>query len=252
MSVNFIIRGRLGNAIFRYFAMSIICIKTNKSCVIGKRMKYDCTDDIFANMIKNDDFEGPPCNMPHYYQHDSIYKNNMNEIKKYIRNHVNDHVYTDGVNAGDGKYEKFMMIDILNTPLTFNKYYENVLHIRLEDFVTHNLFIPVIKIITLLKSIMLPNLCIVCKKPNTPFEHDYIQALRDCMLEFNVTIILEHNDILTDFHIMKNANLLICSKSTLSWTAALLSDNLKTCYFPDYKKIYPTSCSTPIDNTIIY
>ena len=252
MPINFVIRGRLGNAIFRYPPSLILCLKTNNTYVIGQRQKVECTDDMFANMIKTNNFPNVSYNMSHFYQHDTIYRKNMTAIKEFIANHPTHYVLTDGINAGDRNHEKFMMTDILNTPSTFNKYYENVLHIRLEDFVTHNLFIPVQKIITLLNTVTLVNLCIVCKKPVTPFEHDYIETICKFMLDRGITIVLEHNDILTDFHIMKNSKLLICSKSTLSWSAALLSDSLETCYFPDYKKTYETSCSTIIDNTITY
>jgi hypothetical protein len=33
---------------------------------------------------------------------------------------------------------------------------------------------------------------------------------------------------------MKEAELLICSKSTLSWCSAFFSDKIKKCYMPEY------------------
>jgi hypothetical protein len=52
---------------------------------------------------------------------------------------------------------------------------------------------------------------------------------------------------------MKNAKILICSCSTLSWAAAFLSDTIKLVYFPDYKinRTHETF-KKPIDNTILY
>ena len=56
---------------------------------------------------------------------------------------------------------------------------------------------------------------------------------------------------------MKNAEILVCSLSTLSWCAALLSENLKTCYIPDWNHKTPsigkhTKFRKPIENTIFY
>ena len=48
-------------------------------------------------------------------------------------------------------------------------------------------------------------------------------------------ITVESNDVLDDYTIMKNAKTLVCSMSTLSWCAALFSNNPQTVYFPEYK-----------------
>jgi len=67
-------------------------------------------------------------------------------------------------------------------------------------------------------------------------------------------IILESNDVLTDYHIMKNAKILICSCSTLSWAASLFSDTVEELYFPDYYhtgRIHVTF-KQPIENTVLY
>ena len=63
---------------------------------------------------------------------------------------------------------------------------------------------------------------------------------------------LEHNDTITDFYIMKEAELLICSKSTLSWCAAFFSDKIQKCYLPDYITTANSTCKYPIDNTELY
>lgn len=253
MSINFIICGRLGNAIFRYFASALICIESNMDYVINMPQTHKCDDNMFVNMMKQNNFiTHTSYNMTQYYQHDMVYRNNMSKLKQYIKDHDTHYVMTDGVNAGDGKREKFMMIDILNTPIDFTKYYDTVLHIRLEDFVKHNLYISVERIISLLNNVSFDNLCLVCKAPTTEFEISYINTIKECMKKKGIDIIIESNDILTDFHIMKNARILICSKSTLSWCAALLSDNLSTCYFPEYSHQICMTCTAPIDNTITY
>ena len=145
------------------------------------------------------------------------------------------------------------MKDIILTSSIFNKKYKNVLHIRLEDFVTYNLFLKVDRIIELLKkNILSESLCIVCKKPETDFELTYIATIRNIVEKMNMQCFTEHNDTLTDYYIMKEAEILICSKSTLSWCAAFFSDCIQKCYLPDYEVSPNSTCKYPIDNTELY
>jgi hypothetical protein len=145
------------------------------------------------------------------------------------------------------------MIDIINTPSSFNKKYKNVLHIRLEDYVKYNMHLEVKRIIDLLDKIIISDsLCIVCKKPETDFEVNYIKEIINCVLSKKLQIFTEHNDTITDYYIMKESELLICSKSTLSWCAALFSDKINKCYVPDYEISSGQSFKYPIDNTELY
>ena len=258
MNVNFYIRGRLGNAIFRYLACTIMCLYHNGIYTINNQQRNDCDDDLFIkimnNIIKNEQIKlnTNGVNMVSYYQHDTIYKMNKEKIIEYINNNPSHYIVTDGVNAGDGCYEQFLMKDILHTPTTFTKKYKNVLHVRLEDFVTHNLYLDVNRIIQLLeKGIINESLCIVCKKPETEFEHTYIKQITD-FINNKFKVFLEHNDTLTDYYIMKEAELLICSKSTLSWCAAFFSNNITKCYLPNYATTPNSTCKYPIDNTELY
>lgn len=258
MNINFCIRGRLGNAIFRYMAASIMCLYYNGKYVINNTQQNNCSDELFLNIIdcimKNQkiilNIDG--INMDSFYQHDIIYKCHKLQIIEYINNNPRHFVITDGINAGDNNTEKFYMIDIVNTPNSFNKKYKNVLHIRLEDFVKHNLYLDVNRIIKLLeKNIITESLCIVCKKPVTEFENEYIKQIINYIGD-KMSVILEHNDTLTDYYIMKESEILICSKSTLSWCAAFFSSKIKKCYFPDYQSTPNSTCKSPIDNTELY
>jgi hypothetical protein len=277
MTVKFIILGRLGNAIFRYMACAIMCIITNTeysssySYYNNSNDISDSTNDNF-NLVLTDDkflevsrflltnYPIPVLNknmiMNGFYQHDSIYKKYKNEIMNFINNHPEHIVITDGINSGDGNKEAFKMFDILNTPINFKKIYKNVIHLRLEDFVTHNLYLPVERILSLLnKNIITDSICIVCKKPTTKFEFEYIKTITDFLKEkyIDIDIKIENNDVLTDYYIMKEAELLICSQSTLVWSAAFFSNKNKICYSPNY--IIPGSnmtCKFPTENTILY
>ena len=259
MIINFCTKGRLGNAIFRYMASAIMCLYYNGSYSVNISQTKNCSDELFINIIKNIINKGNKIlisdgiNMDFYYQHDLIYKLHKQDIINFINNHHHHYVLTDGINAGDNQCEKFYMIDIINTPSSFNKKYKNVLHIRLEDFVTHNLYLKVERIINLLKkNILSDSLCIVCKKPNTDFEYKYIKYITDFLESININYNLEHNDVLTDYYIMKEAETLICSKSTLSWCAAFFSDKIQKCYLPDYISTANSTCKYPIDNTELY
>jgi hypothetical protein len=145
------------------------------------------------------------------------------------------------------------MMDIICTPPTFTKRYKNVLHIRLEDFVTHGLYLKVDRILSLLdKNILHDSVCIVCKKPVTNFENLYIREIIKHAFNKKIRVFLEYNDTLTDYYIMKESELLICSKSTLSWCAAFFSDKIKKCYLPEYDISPNSTCKLPIDNTELY
>ena len=257
MEVNFMILGRLGNAIYRYIASVIVCIAYNGNYFVNKYQGSDLSDNEFYNIFINNNKKFiPSVNMTGYYQHDDIYKQYKTEIINFIKNNPTHYVLTDGIKAGDSNYQKFFMTDILNTPANFNKKYKYVLHLRLEDFVTHNLHIAKERIVNLLNTINIEGktICIVCNKPETEFEFSYISYIQDFLKEKNVLSIFESNDVLTDYYIMKEAEYLICSKSTLSWCAAYFSDKINTCYFPDYAvdQHDTMTCKRPIDNTILY
>jgi hypothetical protein len=139
----------------------------------------------------------------------------------------------------------------------FVKQYETVLHLRLEDFVTHNLLLSCDRIINLLGNLVnrdeIKNtLCIVCKKPTTDFEFDFVNQIKLFLVERKIDVVLENNNVITDYYIMKEAKTLICSNSTLSWAAALLSDKIIKCYFPDYETSSNQTCKQPIENTELY
>jgi hypothetical protein len=269
MIIKFVHAGRLGNAIFRYLACCIMCLYYNASYSVidytkkikSTEGKYFINESHFINIsnkiLQKTDLlrinDNITIEMSGYYQHDVIYKINKNAIINFIKNNPSHYIVSDGINPGDGICQEFNIIDIVNTPLNFNKVYKNVLHLRLEDFVTHNLYLNKNRIIELLKkNIIEKNLCIVCKKPTTKFEFEYIKYITDFLYSININCYLEHNDVLTDYYIMKEAIILICSKSTLSWSAAFFSDKIQKCYLPDYEKSLNSTCKYPIDNTELY
>jgi hypothetical protein len=266
MIVKFIVRGRLGNAIFRYMASFIMCkYYDGKYVEQGINGKYNLSDeefykiqkDILEQKLNNLNMKSLNLiNMNGFYQHDEIYIKHKKEIIEFINNNPHHYVLTDGIKAGDNNCEKFYMIDIINTPTNFNKKYKLVLHLRLEDFMDHNLYIKPDRILILIDKLVLDNilkenLVIVCNKPTKNSEMEYIEIINKKLIENNIEIILEHNDILTDFYILKEAGILISSNSTLCWCATIFSNNLKICYFPEYTSNSQTF-KKPIPNTYYY
>ena len=259
MTIYFFPRGRLGNAIFRYFACSLFCISYQQDYSISYiPMDSSVGDDLFIQWMNGLTIHNVPDRLffAGYYQHDRIYKQRKNELVEYMKNHTDHFVMTDGITAGDGHLEKFFIRDLLYEPFGFSKIYDTVIHIRLDDHVTHGLNIRVECIVDLLERIpIVENSCIVIQSPTTDFEKEYLRIIVEFVyVRWGVSIRMESNDTLTDYYIMKNARALICSMSTLSWAAAFLSTRIEKCYFPDHSMPHGPHCSMkyPIENTELY
>ena len=283
MNIKILACGRLGNALFRYMGTILFCIiykiKVVQEGGLGIK-KFTMSDSLYVKWLEkkissNDlvyilksrviSFEG-------YFQHD-IYLKYKELLLKYMKKHGDQYILTDGNvnNVGIYKYnrQKFFIKDIINLPIGFDKKYKFVIHLRLEDKMQTNHHISYKFIINILRSIIsndisknefdINNSCIVVKKPDTELEKAYIQKINDYLFSvFNKNIIVESNSIIEDYHIMNQAEILLCSISTISWCAALLSQNIKKCYFPNWKRGEPyfdhcgVSCKKPCENTILY
>ena len=252
-------RGRLGNALFRYFAIVLI-LQNNPQLIYGginihRHIAREISDNLYKDIISNNHFE--LANIDNnllfggYYQLQE-FANYRDEIKFFLQNNQEHIIY-------NYPYEEFKIGDIINKPAQLNTY-DIVIHIRLEDFIENGEFIScdnILKLLNKITPLFFTNnkTAIVVNKPKSSFELNYIENIKTWFSDNNISINIESNDILTDFHIMKEANKLICSNSTVSWCAALLSDNIDTCYMPDYTIRTDRTHQTlkyPIKNTILY
>lgn len=252
--------GRLGNGIFRYLASSVFSI-------IYKSLRIQYSDESIQKCIKhghsvmNDDFfigwkelieYGTEPNMGintiyifnGYFQHDTIYVKYKKALLQHIETHKNDILISEVAGVKDIFYAKDLIVKPPNTNT-----YDVVVHVRLEDFVTLGQVIHPESLRILLDSIQAASYCFVVNNPTTDIEIRYLEYFSK---RFNV--ILESNDVITDYHIMRNAKTLICSCSTLSWAAALLSITVQTVYMPNYKRQDRPheTFRKPIENTIAY
>jgi GR25 family glycosyltransferase involved in LPS biosynthesis len=211
-------------------------------------------DDTFFNMFykKLENFN--VC-MDGFFQFGYIYLKYKPQILDYMHINKASHcIQTD-------RNEKYLMCDLMDDcDLPYNKKYTVAIHIRLDDFNGRPDFIEIEHYLTLFAT-LLPvftgqTICIVYQPTDRPEDQAYITQCVQWFQDHQIAVTLESNSILIDFNIMKQATTLICSMSTLSWMAAYLSQQIQTCYMPNYN-----FCGTdrgavffhqPIANTILY
>ena len=252
--------GRLGNAIFRYLATVVFHIVYNAEIVDPTKIKkedprVDMNDAVFIEWTKAHLAGNIPvfnrtdinCVFFGYFQHDAIYLKYRPQIIDYIRRNPFNTMIVETPN-GEHPYGGYLSGFLIENPPNFKKVYDTVVHLRLEDFIDNGSAIHPDSIRQLLESVGAPSYCIVVNSPNTELELCYIEYLRS---RFN--IIIESNDIVIDYHIMRNAKTLICSCSTISWASAFFSDTVQRVYMPNYPNKRPhETFRKPIKNTIPY
>ena len=263
-------QGRYGNAIFRYLASSLFCI------IYDAKRTYDINScDVYITDI---DFISwseqvllnniPPLDtgktylFQGYYQHDNIFLKYRDQLIEYIHAHPADRLITDGYTpVATGIYHypvaEYLSRELLSyddkpSPDNTVPQYDIVVHLRLEDFVFVNQVIHpkcISDILYTIENHSTNTICFVVAKPNTTLEHKYIDYFAK-----RFHIICESNSTTKDYHIIKNAKTLVCSRSTMCWAAAFFSNTLETVYFPNYiatSHVHETF-KTPITNTISY
>lgn len=257
--VSFVPGGRLGNALFRYFAIAVV-LSNNTSFTYSHDMEsftwpnMEVCDawietHLRENKIKNVELHGYSLIMNDYYQLQVLLEY-REQIKLYIKEHPNHNIYVE-----PPYFQAIRMGDLMSkTHLT--EQYDIVIHLRLEDRMKNNDYVSpesLINLFEMLTSIFFVDkkICIVSMKPESIQEHDYIDTVMAWFKIHNIDITCVSNTLYVDFHIMMNASVLICTMSTISWSAAFLSDNVTECYMPKYTN-QETRIQRPIENTILY
>ena len=93
-----------------------------------------------------------------------------------------------------------------------------VLHVRLADFIGGNLVIDPAPQIAILRQARYNRLIIVCTKPKTDAETNYLKLFE----EFHP--VLQHGTELEDFAVLRSAKRILVTNSTFSWFAAFLGE----------------------------
>lgn len=198
--------------------------------------------------------------MDDFFQFGYIYLNYKSEILSYIETHKNKHIIQTDIN------ERFLMRHVIDDMgLPSDKIYDVAIHIRLGDFNGRPDFIEVEHYLRLFESMLTvfegKKICLVYQPTGKTIDtvyidSVYIQTCLDWFQTHNIPICIETNALLIDFNIMKQAKILVCSMSTLTWTAAYFSKQIQQCYMPNYN-FYSTERQSfffhkPIPNTILY
>lgn len=263
-NINIISVGRLGNCLFRYIKAVKICLENTSFDFDNTQNKYKSINERNLHFLKR---KGN-FTLNDYFQHE-ISNEEKIKIIEYIKNHPEHYVITDGNNNSVKGYhyqeQKYYIKDLMFEPDDFKNYYDLVFHVRLEDKVKSGIHIDykfIFKVIDKIieeDNIDYDNAAIVCLEPKTDFEKNYINNIKDYFKEkTNKELKFEKNNLIKDFHIMKNSKIVVCSLSTISWTACMFSDKLEKCYFPEWE--LGMSCfdhgsvsfRKPIQNTVTY
>ena len=278
MYIVFIPKGRLGNAIFRYLASAILCIKygaTYSMKPVSRKGTVVVTEQMFNACVSTHDkinLSDKNYILTEFYQRDMVYRENKQLILDYINSNDDHFVVTDGITPGDGNQETFKMRDIISTPSQLQNKYDLVFHVRLGDKVHLQNTIGIAKLCSLIEQMsndeMVISICkngrlaIVCQQPCTEYEINFVDALKKKIYgtfsknkSMSITLNIESNDTLTDYYIMLSAKVLVASMSTLSWCAAFFSTTIEKCFMPNhYPKLTNDYCTCyyPIENTELY
>jgi hypothetical protein len=166
-----------------------------------------------------------------YYQHDHYYVKYKKEIIAYIERHPNRIVIADHFHYS-GPYK---LINIIETKPD-EKIYDIVIHLRLGDFIKIAWTMNPKNIVDVIKTLYIDKetkVAIVVKESNNKLEKKYIEFILSHLPENTV---VESNEYpITDYNIMRNAKVLVCSCSTFSWVASFMGCENQMVYFPNYQ-----------------
>jgi len=243
-------RGRFGNSVFRFLASRLFSIIFGYTITFPNSKFYykEFSDENFIKwmneLIQNNKLlivDHSSIIFTGYYQHDTIYKVFKSQLITYILNNPNDIIETD-------KEEKIKCINILGDKPTINYTYKTVVHLRIEDFIELGLAMDPRCLKDILEKCEKPFL-FVHKEVENDNDRIYIKYIKDTYPDSH----FYSEDIISCYNVMRHAELLVCSHSTVSWTAALFNEiNVKTYMPKNYGTLTHETCQYPNDNTEIY
>jgi GR25 family glycosyltransferase involved in LPS biosynthesis len=211
------------------------------------------TDDNFLS-FKNKKLEYFNIKMDGFFQFGHIYL----QYKSQILNYMNQHKFSHYIQTDTNR--RFLLRELLDDiHLLPEKHYDIVIHIRLGDFIGRPDYIELKYYLSLFQTIDWSNkrICLLFDPTTKTGDCIFIEECMHWFEERGIHISIESNSLLVDFNIMKQAKILVCSMSTLAWTAAYLSTTIQQCYMPNYNYYKTLERSAfyfrqPIENTILY
>lgn len=192
--------------------------------------------------------------MDGFFQFNHLYLKYKPQILQYMKEKQDTHRIQTDIN------EIYLVRDILeDLPLPPSQQYDIVIHIRLDDFNGRPDFIECCYYIQLFETLNFQEktICILCEPVKRESDALYIAEIKQWFREKGLPFQSEANSLFIDFNIMKQCKTLICSMSTLAWSAAYLSNHIQRCYMPNYNFFeVPLRRGTffrkPIENTSLY
>jgi hypothetical protein len=258
--------GGMGNALFRYLACCVLCIKFNGQYLttftpIPTNLIEEIDEDKFCQIFQNNLqlTPGKYYMLTKCYVHDMIFHNYKEEIKSFILKN-NHFIFIPNVDTDliRPKREIISIKKLFTFPNDIPEY-DLVIHVKLGNATKNGYSIPINKKIKALNKLSkditsINSVAIVTDSLNTEYEKAYVEKIKELLGKlYNIECEVQSNDKFTDFYIMANAEILFCSISRLSWCAAFFSGRINTCYMPksEYRDINCTFCY-PISNTYFY
>jgi hypothetical protein len=242
-------KGRLGNALFRYCITRLFTIvyghKELSECKVDLLSLFNISDELFVQFFSEMSPQNqgllertPPLLFHGFYQHDHQITTMKAQLRDYILSHPNEVIKDD---RGETFQSSFILSPLVSPP------YESLVHLRLEDFISHNLVMDPRCILPILQILPKP-IYLLVKEPSTPLEKKYISYLQS-----HVQCEVLSGDVITDYNRMRNAKYLVCSRSTLSWMAAFWNDVHKVIFMPQQKyKCTHETFQYPSQNVLTY
>jgi len=192
--------------------------------------------------------------MDGFFQFSHLYLKYKAQILEYMKRSQDIHRIQTDTN------EIYLMREIIeDLPLLPSQQYDIVIHIRLGDFNGRPEFIEACYYIQLFETLDFQGktICLLCEPIKSESDAIFIDKINHWFRVKDIPFNCETNSLLVDFNIMKQCKTLICSMSTLAWTAAYLSNHIQQCYMPNYN-FYEVPLrqqfffKKPIENTILY
>jgi hypothetical protein len=261
--------GGFGNAVFNVLGtillkvlfpdLELVSFETMEEIETYKQTAIKMDDEYFLEIInakieRYTDILDPSQHywLSAYCQYDEIYVRYQKQIVEYILAHPQEKIF-----AGH-TYRFFPIHDIVSVQETES--YDVLLHLRLGDFVALGWVIHPESIRQAFTKALADTLAdaladassndladtladalsndrnkkigIMVDHRNTELEKKYVEYIREIC---PAAEILENNDIITDYNLLKNAKHVIASCSTFSWIAVLFAQENQTVSFPNYE-----------------
>jgi hypothetical protein len=236
-------QGRWGNAIFRYFAAALFCNLHGATFtdVDSHTEEINVTEANFADLLRRTPDALDPTTLfkfTGFYQNFALCREYRRQLIARIESHPADALTHDaaGMVPWTREHSKLQKnaSSLLEPPGDIPTYGMSV-HVRLEDFAPLCLATHPNSLCLVIEQAIVAYpeglIALVMNTPQNEAERRYVATLQNHPT-FGTRLQLESNDPTVDFHIMKQSPILVCSLSTLSWAAAVLSDQLHTLYFP--------------------